>query len=213
MATWYGYFLPIPPPINGYSPISSISIPLLAYGFIGTEIISVTAFEAKRRESLRMPARWIAYIITSLYVACALMEAIVVSWNDPCLANPEGNYTTNCKDGGHGPGSFAVIVIAAREYGSNGVGWFFNGCIIYFCMSAANTSLYVASRTLFGLTRGINRMDDPPWYLRCLKFLGVTSPLAQVPHWALIVSALAFYWLPIVHSTGALSGTLVSATE
>ena len=102
-----------------------------------------------------------------------------------------------------GQGFYAVIVIAARQYGSTSAGWFFNACIIYFCITASNTALYAASRTLFGLTREINRLENPSWYLKLFAYFGVTSPFAQVPHWALLFSAFAFFWLPLLHSTSS----------
>jgi amino acid transporter len=160
----------------------SISIPLLSYGFVGVEIVSVTAFEAHNRKSLRFPARWVSYIIAGIYLTCGVLEAVVVNWNDKDLPSIERRSeipSLTARADEKGPGFYAVIVIAARTYGATSLGWYFNACIIYFCMSAANTSLYVASRTLFGLTRGINRMQRVPWYLRPIRHLGITSPFAR----------------------------------
>ena len=208
--------------INANAPLSA-SIPLLAYGFIGTEIVSVTAFEAKDRTSLRFPVRYVAYIITALYFASAIPEAVVVYYQDcnlPSLSNDHPGCTAqatsrrsvgNAGNNENGPGWVAVVVLAAWYYGSRAAGWFFNACIIYFCLSAANTALYVASRTLFGLTRGINRLARPPWYLKPFRYFGMTTPNVRVPHFALIFSAVAFFWLPFLRLRKGYSASDVSS--
>jgi amino acid transporter len=195
-----------------------MTVPILTYGFLGVEIVSVTAFEASNRESLRHPARFAAYGISALYFLCCLLEAVVVYWKNPNLPSLHERSTppmdtSSSQAGPSGPGFYAVVVIAAREYGSPDAGWFFNACIIYFCISAANTALYAASRTLFGLTREIHRKQNPNWILRALKPLGSTSPYAKVPHWSLIVSAIAFFWLPFLQVNGGYSTQEVSPIE
>ncbi len=184
--------------------------------------MSVTAFEAKDRTALRFPVRYVAYIITAMYFASAIPEAVVVSYSDCNLEDLNGirpgcptqtishrsmQARNNNEDG---PGWVPVVVLAAWYYGSQATGWFFNACIIYFCLSAANTALYVASRTLFGLTRGINRLTRPPWYLKPLRYLGLTTPNVRVPHFALILSAIAFFWLPFLRLKENYSATDVS---
>jgi yeast amino acid transporter len=166
--------------------------------------VSVTAFEAKDRSSLRNPSRFAAYGISGLYFICFLLETVVVNWRNthlPTLQERSAMQVSTDNTWPSGQGFYAIIVIAARLYGSAKAGWFFNACIIYFCITASNTALYVASRTLFGLTREINRLENPSWYLRVFAYFGVTSPFARVPHWALIFSAVAFFWLPLLHST------------
>jgi amino acid transporter len=168
--------------------------------------VSVTAFEAKDRSSLRNPARFVAYGVSSLYFVCFLLEAVVVPWSNKHLPSlHERTVAQDCPNGPwpRGQGFYAVVVIAARRYCSTGAGWFFNAAIIYFCVSAANSALYVASRTIFGLTREINRRENPSWYLRVFAYLGVTTPFAQVPHWALLISAIAFCWLPALQYTSS----------
>jgi amino acid transporter len=181
-------------------------IPILTHGFIGVEIVSVTAFEAKDRSSLRNPARFVAYGISSMYFVCFLLEAVIVPWRYKHLPNLQERTTTqDCPNDPwpSGQGFYAVVVIAARRYCSTSAGWFFNACIIYFCVSASNTALYVASRTIFGLTREINWRTNPRWYLKMFAKLGVTTPFTQVPHWGLLISALSFAWLPALQYTSS----------
>jgi yeast amino acid transporter len=169
-------------------------------------MVSVTAFEAKDRSSLRNPARFAAYGISGLYFVCFLLETVVVPWYNKHLPSlQERAATQDCPNDPWptGQGFYAIVVIAARQYCSISAGWFFNACIIYFCVSASNTALYVASRTIFGLTREIDRLENPSWYLKVFAYLGVTTPFAQVPHWALLVSAIAFCWLPALQYTSS----------
>jgi amino acid transporter len=158
----------------------------------------------------------VAYIVSGIYFICALLEAILVPWDNknlPELQNDPGTSSRFKRDqGGYKttPGFYAIIVIAARLYSSEAVGWYFNACIIYFCLSAANTALYVASRAAFGLCRGIHRMDHVPWYLKLPKYIGTTSPIVEVPHWALLASTVAFFWLPYLELRRGYSITDVS---
>lgn len=170
-------------------------IPVIAYGFLGVESITTTAFEAADRNALRIPSRYVAYLITLLYFLSALGEAHSVWWKNPCLpdvrrrSNDQKNYL---------PESHSVIVLAAQAEDQEKWAAFFTGCMIFFCLSAANTALYIASRTLYGLTRSIG-IRERKWYLKWLSIMGTTTPISRVPGWALLVSAVAFCWLPFLH--------------
>lgn len=177
--------------------------------------MAVTAFEAKNRKALRNPARMIAYIITIMYFVCALLEAVAVNRQEKDLPRlepepePEPTGRLAIRNNDDGPGFLAIIVIAAFQYGSHAAGWYFNGCIVYFCLSAANTALYVSSRTLFGLTRELGSSEKSSWYLKPFQYLGTTSSFTQVPHWSLFVSAIAFFWLPFLQLNKGYSVTQV----
>ncbi|KAL8788187.1 MAG: hypothetical protein Q9213_001826 [Squamulea squamosa] len=62
-----------------------IAIPVVVYGFMGVEIIAVTAFEARNPKALRLPAKWIAYICCFLKLFLVLGEVLTVHWKDPAL--------------------------------------------------------------------------------------------------------------------------------
>lgn len=173
----------------------SLVIPILAYGFLGVESITTTAFEAANRNALKTPSRYVAYLITLLYLLSALGEAHSVSWKNPSLPDLRPR---SSDEKARLPESHAVIVLAAQEQGETKWAAFFTGCMIFFCLSAANTALYISSRTLYGLTRSIG-LRDGRWYLRWLSILGTTTPVSRVPGWALLVSAVAFCWLPFLH--------------
>lgn len=178
----------------------SLIIPLLAYGFLGVEIVTVTAFEARNpRKDLRFPSKYIAYIIFFLFLVCGLGEALNVDWNNPNLpslnprsATPVGNLTKS-----HVDKSPSVLIISAQSTNAKGLAGFLNACLIFTCLSAATTSLYVSSRTLYGLTRELQ--EDCSWPLSWCAKLGTIHPKTSVPVRALLVSALAFIWLPFLH--------------
>jgi amino acid transporter len=181
-------------------------IPILTYGFIRVKVESITAFEAKNKSLLRNPARFAAYSILGLHILCFFLEVIVVPWSNKHL--PSLQRRTATQDYLKDPwpsrqGFYAVVAIAARQYCLISAGWFFNACIIYFCLSASNTALYIASRTIFGLIREIHQFENPRWYLMVFSYLGVTTSFTQVPHWALLISAIAFCWLPALQYTSS----------
>jgi yeast amino acid transporter len=91
----------------------------------------------------------------------------------------------------------SVLLVAVQEAGIQHLPGFLNACIIFCVISASNTALYVSSRTLFGLARGLD--PNGQWPICWLAKLGTTTPNTRVPAWALVVSALAFFWLPFLH--------------
>jgi amino acid transporter len=79
---------------------------------------------------------------------------------------------------------------------------FLNGCLILAILSAANTALYVASRTLFGLTQEID--PNSRWWGWVSKF-STTTHNRRVPAFALVASVLIFCWVPFLHLTKSYS--------
>ena len=178
-------------------------MPIIAFGFIGVEMVSVTAFEARDLRSLRIPSRIIAYFAVLLYFMCAIGQFLNVGWTCQKLPPVQGvpnipDAATNATEikiaGCINPPqrTMAITLIAARGYGhAPGI---FNAFMIFSCLSAANSSLYVASRNLYGLTRTVN-----PWkWFSMLKKLGSVWHQSGVPMWALLVSFLSFIWLPFL---------------
>jgi hypothetical protein len=73
-----------------------------------------------------------------------------------------------------------------------------NGILIYAGISTANTALYVASRTLYGLTRDLSSTSESKM-VRLFAKLNTVSPTTRIPVWALIVSCLVFScWTPFI---------------
>ncbi|KAL9072164.1 MAG: hypothetical protein Q9161_003785 [Pseudevernia consocians] len=174
-------------------------LPIIAFAFLGVELVSVTAFEARDLRSLRFASQTVAYFVISIYLFCAIGEFLNVEWSDGALPQIYGGINQDSvKIGEPVHNSRAVIVVAALRAGYTRSAGLLNGCMIFSALSASNTSLYVASRTLYGMTRKIN-----PWkWFRFLKFLGSVWHKTGVPMWALFFSFIAFYWLPFLQLHG-----------
>lgn len=176
-------------------PAHSIAIPVVVYTFMGVEIVAVTAFEARNPKALRFPAKWIAYVSFFLEFFLVLGEVLTVHWQDPSLQALDQRDAPAVARGHKYTPIFILAPLNARIRVLPG---FLSGCIIFCLLSCANTALYVASRTLFGLTREIPS-SHTFWLMRWLSRLGTTTPRTYVPAWALILSVLPFCWLPFVH--------------
>ena len=188
----------------------SYVIPIIAYAFLGVELVSVTAFEARDIKSLRFASQTVAYFAISIYLFCTIGEFLNVEWSDGALPQIYGGINQlppKTDEAVHN--SRAVIVIAALRAGYTRSAGLLNGCMIFSALSASNTSLYIASRTLYGMTRKIN-----PWrWFRFLKFLGSVWHRTGVPMWALFASFIAFYWLPYLQLHGGYAVADVSGNS
>ena len=188
----------------------SLVIPYLTYGFLGVEIVTVAAFEARKpRKSLRSSARWIAYVITLLFVLCGIGEALNVAWYDSRLPEMGEKAKIKTRDDSQQRASFSVLVLAARINGHLHAAGCWNAFLIVSCLSAANTALYVASRTLYGLCRELPQ-NEKSRLKRWPSKLGALDPRTRVPFWALLASTVVFFWLPFLHLKSGYSVQSVS---
>jgi amino acid transporter len=109
---------------------------------MGVEIVAVTAVEARDPvRSLRFPAQWIAYIISTIYLLSVGVFVLNVSWTDSDLPG-----LTDRKLGSFVPlspnSTTTVMIIVVKEAGKEQLAAFLNGCLIVAILSTANTSLY-----------------------------------------------------------------------
>lgn len=176
----------------------SYAIPLVAFTFYGVEIVAVTAFEAKYSTSLKWPSRTIAYVVFLLYFMCTIGEALTVRWTAPYL--PEiygsgGNSNSSLNQTTIPPRSASFVINATLGAGYNSLAGFLNGRLIFSVLSASNTCLYVASRTIYGMTREI---PDTNWLGKRLNRLSLVVRQTGVPAAALFLSSISFFWLPFL---------------
>ena len=177
---------------------------------MGIEIISAAAIEVKNpQKNLPTPANIIAPITGLLYILLLLLFCFGVHWRDPGLppfygiASGTQQSTLHRKDPEYNPGSNgqirSIMVLAVERAGIKDLDGFLMGALILTAYNTALVDLYVASRTLHGITRG---MDFNSRYCikRWIAYCGVTTHRHRVPSVALIVSAAAFgSWLPALH--------------
>ena len=153
-------------------------------------MIAITAFEARDLRSLRIPSQLIAYFVVVIYLLLAIGEFLNVKWEGTPLPEIYGINGTSVETSR----SHAVFVIAAAAAGYKRMPGLLNGFMIFSALSASNSSLYIASRALYGMTRTIS-----PWgWASSLKELGSVWHKTGVPMWALFVSFVAFLWLPFL---------------
>ena len=182
-----------------YLPLRiSYVIPLIAYSFLGIEVVAVTAFEAESSKSLRRPSQIIAYITFLLYLLCLLGELLNVRWTNshlPSIYNGVGDDSSNSATPDN-PSSTGMLIIAIWQAGfPKALAGFINGCLIFSVLSASNTSLYVASRTLYGMARDIPKTN---WLGRQMHKISLVVPKTGVPAAAILLSAISFFWLPFI---------------
>ena len=193
---------------------SSLIIPIITYGFTGIEIMTVTASEARDLRSLRRPSQYIAYFVFAIYFFCSVGELLNVNWTDSALPHHYVRSATSLSTDGsetmeQSGRSQALVVIAALKANNHQVAGFLNGCLVFSALSAANTSLYVGSRVLYGMARKKKRSPR----FQYLKGLGAVWSRTGVPVRALIVSYLAFIWLPFLRLRGDIAVSDVSVSE
>ncbi|RAH57611.1 amino acid transporter [Aspergillus piperis CBS 112811] len=173
------------------------AIPLTAYAFQGIEVYAMTAFEARDGHALRWPARWTAYVAVVVYIMCTLGEVINVKWDDSALPKLHDGVSNSTLSATSNPGSSSsMIVIAALNTNNRSMAGFLNGCLLFSVFSAANTSLYVASRTLWGMAKHFPRSSTKELWVK--KKLAILSEGTKVPVVFLLVSLLAFCWVPFL---------------
>jgi len=183
-----------------------VAIPIVAYAYIGVEIVAVTALEAKNpKQSLKYPAKLIAWLTATIYFFSALGFYLNVRWTDPLLPSLSGRIahgTLTVAPSTNTTETNAIVVIAVLNANLPTLPGFLNGCLIMAVLSASNTALYVASRTLFGLTREVDPNDNYWWWI---SKLSTTTHDRKVPAAALFTSVLAFCWVPFLHLTKSYS--------
>ena len=180
----------------------SVVIPIAAFAFVGVEIVSAAAVEGRHPRDLQIPANYITPFTTAVYLLLMLMFAFDAYWRGPDFPPFYENstiYTRNTPVADSNSSTvYPVIVVAVQNAHITGLPGFLVGSLVLAAFSAANTALYVASRSLYGITRDLE-WHSANWAIRLLAYLGTTND-NMVPHWALLLSAVAFgSWIPALH--------------
>ena len=186
------------------------------------EIPAATALEARVQRpsrgqrgpvdgTVRFTAVWMPIIAGCLYTWGALIVSFDLKWDDINL--PRVSWLPK-NEGSLGPvlagTSDSGFVIIAKESLMNGLSSFVTAGLVISAMTAANTTLYVASRTLFGLTRGVEASSTSPYLLQFLAYLGKTDQ-RKVPVRAIVASCF-FCWVPFLYlSPTNRSGTAIGS--
>lgn len=189
--------------------VSFISVLVNAvFAYLGTELCGITFAECRRpRVAIPKAIRLTFYRIVIFYVLSILFLGMCVSPEDPLLLNASGSTA-----------SASPFVIAIRNARISGLDHVINACIMLFVMSAANSDMYICSRTIYGLAVAgyapkffskTNRMGVPYYgvglsFLFCLlAYMTVSSSAGEVfTHFVNVVSLcglLAWTCILIIH--------------
>ncbi|KAM5465975.1 amino acid transporter [Microsporum audouinii] len=115
------------------------------FAYLGTELVGVTVGEAQNpRKTIPRAIKLTFYRILFFYCLSILFLGMVVPYNHPDLlfANKSSNSA-----------SASPFVVAIQIAGIKILPSIFNACILVFVFSAANSDLYIATRTIYGLAR------------------------------------------------------------
>lgn len=113
------------------------------FAYSGTELIGVTVGEAQNpRKTIPRAIKLTFFRILFFYIISVLLLGMLVPYNSPELAF--ANKASNSA-------AASPFVVAIKLAGIEALPGILNGCICLFVFSAANSDLYIASRTIYGL--------------------------------------------------------------
>jgi len=113
------------------------------FAYLGTELVGVTVGEAQNpRKTIPRAIRLTFYRILFFYVLSVLLVGMLVPYNSTELLFANKATST---------ASASPFVVAIQLSGIKTLPAILNGCILIFVFSAANSDLYIASRTIYGL--------------------------------------------------------------
>ena len=186
-----------------------MSLSIAAFAYVGIEITAASALEARVTKerptsspksrtigrTVKFSAIWIPFFAAVLYVLAGTLVTLNIRWDDPRLPRMSWMQET---DGNPGVGSTSSAFVLVAEYsGVPGLASTMNLFLMFTALTCANTNLYVASRTLFALTRNIESGPNTPWYDRILAYFGRTNN-KKVPLAAILASCI-FAWIPFLY--------------
>lgn len=204
-----------------------MSLSIATFAYVGVEVVAASALEAKwphqaedtpadtdKRSqpddshlstAFKFSAIFIPVFATVAYTVSGVLGTLDIartnchlprlSWLVPALED-------GCKVS-QSRGAVVVIALLSKIPHLANV---FNAFLVFTCLSCAGTNLYVASRTLFGLTSRLDGGEGQRWWLRVLAWFGKTDG-RRVPLRAMIFSAIAFWWVPFLQLISGPSNT------
>jgi amino acid transporter len=205
-----------------------MSISIATFAYVGVEVVAASALEAKSPHpakntstasdmdkrlsdsqighAFKFSAVFIPIFATITYTLSGVLGTLDISRRDCALPRlswlPKGK-DDHCK----AMTSRAAFVVIASKIPH--LADLFNAFLVFTCLSCAGTNLYVASRTLFGLTSRLDGGEGQRWYLRALAWFGKTDR-RQVPLRAMILSAVSLWWVPFLQLIRGTSDTQAS---
>jgi amino acid transporter len=185
-----------------------MSLSFASFAFVGVETTAAFALEARVTKvktptnprtigkTVKFSAVYISFLAGVVYVLAGVLIILNIEWDDPRLLRiswaprPSEDVTVST------PSAFVLVAETSKIPGLAGT---LNVFLMFTALSSANTFLYVASRTLFSLTRSLDGGSRQPWYIRLLAYFGKTNN-RKVPLRAMIASCF-ITWVPFLYVT------------
>ncbi|PGH16331.1 hypothetical protein AJ79_01873 [Helicocarpus griseus UAMH5409] len=115
------------------------------FAYLGTELVGVTVGEAQNpRKTIPRAIRLTFYRILFFYILSVFLLGMILPFNSDKLAFAADQKTS---------AAASPFVAAIEVAGIKVLPGILNGCILVFVFSAANSDLYIATRTIYGLAR------------------------------------------------------------
>lgn len=185
--------------------VSFLSVLVTAiFAYMGSELVGITFAECARpRQAIPKAIKLTFYRILLFYICSVLFLGMCVASNDKLLLGAKGSTA-----------SASPFVIAIKNAKIKGLDHVINGCILLFVLSAANSDLYIASRTIYGLAVGgyapkffakTNRMGVPYFGL----LLGACFCLLAYMTVSSGASEIFTYFVNVVSLTGLITWSCI----
>jgi amino acid transporter len=153
------------------------------FSYLGAELVGITVGEAQNpRKAIPRAVKLTFFRIVFFYLILILLLGMNVPYNSPILisAANESKNTASAKA--------SPFVVAATLAGVPAVETLINVCLLVFTFSAANSDLYIATRSLYSLAiegnapRIFSRTDDRgvPIYALALSSICCTSAYMSI---------------------------------
>jgi len=168
-----------------------LSIEFIAFSFLGVESIAVTSFEAFDIKDIRQPSKWVAPVTFVVYLFFSIAQIMALDWTNESYVAPLANQTTAPYSLIGGGSTASALIIAALKQNEKLLARAMNGIMMFCALSAANSTIYVSSRVLYGMAY-MNAKDSRNQRWNWLAYVTESG----VPLNAVLVSSLAFAWLP-----------------
>lgn len=122
------------------------------FQFMGGEMVLATAGEARKpMRDLPIAARYMYLLPVSFYLVAILLVGLNVNYLDPRIYHSHVSYYLDSRLQSYQTAARSPFVIAIENAGIKALPGFLDACFLFSALTAANSALYVSSRTLFTL--------------------------------------------------------------
>ncbi|RYP16514.1 hypothetical protein DL765_005075 [Monosporascus sp. GIB2] len=208
-----------------------MSMSTAAFSYVGVEIVAASAMEVRWPKSkertdsdlsshselssligktVKFSAIWISVLATITYSVSGVLVSFNLPRNSCRLPRFSWAPSEACEVQEAEAKTSSAFVTIADLSEIPGLAHVFNFFLVFTALTCAMTNLYVASRSLFGLTSRLDDSPGQPWFLRALAWLGKTNK-HKVPMRAMVTSALAFVWVPFLRLEGGEASNNISS--